>query len=141
MKNSLFTRRMMLVTVTGLAAAPVALAQDPPPGGGRRPGGARGNQLEEMKKRLNLTADQEEKIKGIYEGQMKQMQELRENADPNDRKAMREKMMKLRQDTNAKVLDVLNDEQKEEFKKMQEEMMQNMRNRRGGRGGGQAPQQ
>ena len=141
MNNSVLTRRMMLMTVTGLAAVPVALTQAPRGGGRGRPGGTGGNQLEEMKKRLNLTADQEEKIKAIYDDQMKQMQEMRENADPDsDRSAMRDKMMKIREETNTKIMDVLDDDQKKEYEKMQEKMQQNRSNRTSGEGG-RRPQQ
>lgn len=136
----MLTRRAMLSSVSCLAVAPAVMAQGP---GGRRPrGGGPMNgerQVEMMKERLNLSAEQEEKIKAIFEERGEKMAKARDESG-DDRSAMRETMGKIFRETDEKVIAVLNDEQKEEYKKMQEEMRERMRQRGGQRRGG-PPQQ
>ncbi len=129
----MLTRRSMILAAAGIAAIPASLAQRPR---GGAMGGAR--MVEAMKERLNLSEEQVEKLKKIYDSQAAKLRELRENA-PEDGRPSREEMAKLRENTNKQVMEVLSKEQQEEYKKMQEEMMERIRERRGGRGG--PPQQ
>ena len=106
-----------------------------------RPGGGRGGQmspdqrLKRMTKELNLTADEQAKIKPILVDEQKKMQDLM-NDSSNDRQAMRAKMMQLRKDTNDQIRALLDDKQKETFDKLEAERQERMHNRRGGGMGG-----
>ena len=133
-------RRIALVALCSLLTAGttgVALAQpfammaaaQGGGGGGRRPGVT----LDALTTRLKLTPEQQEKIKPILADRDTQMTALRgdQSASQDDRRA---KMMKLRNDTNDKINAVLTDDQKAEFKKMNDEMAARM-------GGGGAPPQ
>jgi len=89
--------------------------------------------LEMMKERLKLNSEQEEKIRAIYKEQFAKMRELREKMmEGGDRSAMRAEMRKLREETDTKILKLLDETQQAEYKKMQEEMREKMRQRRGG---------
>jgi periplasmic protein CpxP/Spy len=133
------SRRLALVALcslltagtTGVALAqPLAMMAAQGGGGGGRRGGVT---LDALTTRLKLTPEQQEKIKPILADRDTQMTALRgdQSASQDDRRA---KMMKLRNDTNDKINAVLTDDQKAEFKKMNDEMAARM-------GGGGAPPQ
>jgi len=134
----------MLLAVPMLAAgAPAAQYQGGGYGGGQGEGGRRGpmspdEQLKRMTKDLNLTADQQSKIKPILVDEQKKMEDLR-NDSSGDRQAMRGKMMQIRQDTNNQVRALLDDKQKEKLDKQEQERQDRMQNRRGGPGGPGGP--
>ena len=90
-------------------------------------------QAHHLAKALGLSKDQVQQIKPILADRDTQMTALRgdQSASQDDRRA---KMMKLRTDTNDKINAVLTDDQKAEFKKMNDEMAARM-------GGGGAPPQ
>ncbi len=97
-----------------------------------------GNQQERMKKmledyktKLKLSEVQFGKIDTILTSQMSEMAKIRESAG-EDREAMRAGFMELREKTNKKIEALLTDEQKVDWKKIQEEMAQ--RRQGGGRG-------
>jgi protein CpxP len=123
--------------VTGVQAA------HPQGGGGGGPrgeGGRRGpmspdDRLKQLTKDFDLTADQQTKIKPILVDSQKKMDDLR-NDSTGDRQAMRDKMMKIMQDTNTQVRALLDDKQKEQFDKQEQDRMKRMQNRRGGGMGG-----
>ncbi len=92
-------------------------------------------QLKRMTKNLNLTADQQSKIKPILVDGRKKMEDAR-NDSSGDRQAMRQKMMQIRQDTNDQVRALLDDKQKEKFDKLEQERQDRMQNGRGGAPGG-----
>ncbi|MCX6170362.1 MAG: hypothetical protein NTX65_13525 [Ignavibacteriales bacterium] len=79
--------------------------------------------LEDYKTRLKLTDVQFGKIDTILTSQMNEMAKLRESAG-EDREAMRAGFMELREKTNKKIEALLTDEQKVEWKKIQEEITQ-----------------
>ncbi|MCL5743116.1 MAG: hypothetical protein M1541_04180 [Acidobacteria bacterium] len=118
-------RNIWIGIVLLLAVAGAALAQPDPSRMVDR-------QLEGMKDRLKLTADQEKKIRPILTDWFKKMAELRqkynirqgERPSPEAMKAMRE----AREDFMKKLGDVLSKEQMEQYQKM-------MAERRGGPGG------
>jgi len=87
--------------------------------------------LEDYKTRLKLTDDQFKVFEKTLTDQMAEIAKLRENAG-DDREAMRASMMELRDKTNKKLEALLTDEQKVEWKKMQEEAA--ARRQGGGRG-------
>lgn len=125
------SRRGLLLSLGGLAAVAVPAQQHGGMQGGR--GGMMERRLEAMKERLKLSDEQLEKVRAVYKEQFAKMRELREKAmESGDRSAMRAEMRKLREETDAKILELLDDTQKAEYKKMQEEMREKMRQRRGG---------
>jgi len=91
--------------------------------------------LKRMAKDLNLTTDQQTKIKAILEDEQKKAQDLMSDSS-GDRQTMRQKMMQLRQDASDQIRAVLDDKQKEKFDKMEQERDKRMQNRRGGGPGG-----
>ena len=114
------------------------------PGGGQ--GGRRQMTEEDVKERVKHTADsldlsseQEKKILAIELDYFEKNREMRENFDPetSDREAMREMMMKQREERNEKYAKVLTDEQMEKYLQMQERRQQQMRQRREENSGGQ----
>lgn len=80
-------------------------------------------QLQTYKERLKLTDAQFNKIDTILKDQMGEIQKLRDSGS-GDRDAMREAMMSLREKINKKIEALLDDTQKTEFKKIQEEAVQ-----------------
>ena len=84
------------------------------------------DQVAAMTDELNLTADQQAKIKPVLQDQHDQMQSLMKDTSlsPDDRRA---KARSVHQSTVAKVRDVLNDDQKKKYDAWQQEMREKMR--------------
>ena len=80
-----------------------------------------------LTERLNLTKDQAAQIEQIYIEAQNQMKQMSIDGKP-DRSAMR----KMMEDTQAKVANVLDDKQKAEFQKMQDERRKGMQNQKSG---------
>ena len=118
-------------------AAGTAFGQDeqgapPPPQAGQQPDQGMGrhmghrhmptvdDQLKQLSKKLNLSDDQQAKLKPILEDQRKQMDGIR-----NDSSLSREdrfsKMQEVRQSSDTQIKSVLNDDQQKNFDKMREE--------------------
>ena len=91
--------------------------------GGMNPQERIKQQLKTYKERLKLTDAQFKKVDTILNNQMNEIQKLRDNSG-GDSESMREGMMSLREKTNKKIEALLNDTQKAEFKKIQEEAAQ-----------------
>ena len=144
MKMTMFRSYVLRVVIlaigaTALSALP-ARAQDtsappPPPGrGGPRHGGMRGDQVEFLTKKLNLTPDQVTQVKAIDADAMSQMTALREDtsvAGPDKRA----KMMDIHKTSQDKIRALLTDDQKTKFDALQSQM----RAGRGNHGGGDGP--
>lgn len=81
-----------------------------------------GDQLKDMTQKLNLTSDQQAKIKPILEDTHQQMQAFMKD-ESLSREDKVSKLRSLHQSTLAKVRDVLTDEQK---KKLDQEMRDRM---------------
>lgn len=116
-------------------AATAAAYQGGGYGGNMGPGGLGGlrspsDQLKRMTKELNLTADQQSKLKPILVDQRKKMDDVRSDSSL-DRQAMSDKLMHIRKDTNDQVRALLDDKQKQKFDKMQQERADRMQNRGG----------
>ncbi|HZQ50953.1 MAG TPA: hypothetical protein VFB14_02090 [Bryobacteraceae bacterium] len=81
-------------------------------------------QLKMLTKRLNLTADQQNQLLPILTDRQQQMQAIRNDSSlaPKDRRA---KMRALREDSDAKIKNVLTDDQKQTY----DQMVQHMRER------------
>jgi len=91
-------------------------------------------QLAHMTKQLDLTTDQQSQIRPILVDRDQKMQTLWQNQSLS-REDRRSQMMSIRQDSNAKIEAVLNDQQKQKFEAMQER-----RGRHGMQGGDNQPQ-
>lgn len=91
-------------------------------------------QLTVMKERLKLTDDQEKKLKPILTDQTKKMQEIMQKYRPEQGQPIsdeaRSAMLKAREETTAKINEVLTKDQQAEYQKMMSE-----RRGRGGPGG------
>jgi periplasmic protein CpxP/Spy len=72
--------------------------------------------LKDLKKKLNLTSEQEQKIQNIFNAQSEEIDK--------ERNAMREKMEKQRKETDAQISAVLTDEQKKKYKELKREHAQ-----------------
>jgi len=120
--------------------APPAPAQQPGPGMGRgmgrRPMESVDDQIKHLSKKLNLSDDQQAKLKPILEDQRKQMETIH-----NDSSLSREdrfsKMQELRKNSDDQIKSVLNPDQQKNFDKMREEQHDRMKNWR--KGGENAP--
>jgi len=142
MRNLFMTTALAGMLAIGAASA--AFAQDttsqPPAQQGQGEGRGHGRgmmdpdrQLEHMTKQLNLTADQQTQIKPILVDRQQKMQALFQNQSLS-REDRRSQMQSIRQDSETKINAVLNDEQKQKYQAMQEQM----REHRGGEQGGDA---
>ena len=84
------------------------------------------DQLKHLTKQLNLSDDQQAKLKPILEDQRKQMDGIR-----NDSSLSREdrfgKMQELRQSSDTQIKSVLNDDQQKNFDKMREDQANRMK--------------
>ncbi|MGB9145565.1 MAG: hypothetical protein WCC14_07075 [Acidobacteriaceae bacterium] len=144
MKKTLMT--MALGGMLALCMSPALRAQDnsapPPQDNGQQQQGPGGQgrrmdpdtQLAHMTKQLDLTADQQSQIRPILVDRDQKMQALWQNQSLA-REDRRSQMMSIRQDSNAKIEAVLNDQQKQKFEAMQER-----RGRHGMQGGDNQPQ-
>jgi periplasmic protein CpxP/Spy len=108
--------------------------QGPPPAQGSEMGGHGGGhrqmptvdeQLKHMTKKLDLTADQQPKIKAILDDQHAKMEALH-----NDTSVAREdkwsKMGEIRQGSDTQIKAVLNEDQQKKFDKMRQEQQEHM---------------
>ena len=108
-----------------------ALAQSPAGGQeGSRPRGPMGRQmptieeqLKGMTEYLGLTAEQQSQIKPILEDSRQQMQALMKD-DSLSREDRVGKMRSIREATDAKIREVLNDDQKKKFDEHRKEMQE-----------------
>ena len=73
--------------------------------------------LQMMTKQLNLTADQQQKIKPLLESQSQQMQALHQDTSLSQEDRMN-KMQQIRQSTNEQIKSSLNPEQQQKFEQM-----------------------
>ena len=129
--------------VLGVALAAGAQEAGPPPGGqmGREHHRmSPDEQLQHMDKALKLTDEQKASIKPILEDRHKKMESLHSDTSLSREERM-SKMRSIMEESNGKIRDVLNDDQKKQF----DEMQQHMRGRMQGHApGGEAtppPQQ
>lgn len=89
--------------------------------------------LQMLTKQLNLSQEQQEKIRPILQDQHTKMEHLQQNSSTS-KEDRRSQMMQIHQDTVSRVKEVLNDDQKAKFDKMQQNMMEHRHGRRGNHG-------
>jgi len=89
------------------------------------------DQLKNLTNKLNLTADQQAKIKPLLEDQRQEAQSVMSDTSlsQDDR---RSKMRSLHESSNAKIRGVLSDDQKKKFDALQQEMRDRMSQHPGG---------
>ena len=117
MKRSLV--RFLAVAFAFAALSLPALAQNTGEGQGMRHGmPSVDERLQHLTKMLNLSSDQQAKVKTILEEQRDQMTALKGDTSMSqqDRRA---KFQSIHQDAHQKIEGVLNDEQKTKFEQMQ----------------------
>ena len=108
-----------------------AMAQAQPPADTSR--GSRGPRVD-MYKDLNLTKEQQEKVKVLQDKQRADAEAVRNNSSLS-REQQREQMMEIRKKYSEQIDALLNAEQKEKLKAKQKEMQEEMQKRRNGGGG------
>jgi Spy/CpxP family protein refolding chaperone len=83
------------------------------------------DQIKHLAEKLNLSSDQQSKIKTILTDMHKQMESLHHDDSMSSDDKM-EKMHSLHDATTAKIRGVLNDDQKKQFEKMEQERREHM---------------
>jgi len=136
---------VLVLLSTGLTTAIAQDTQEQPGASGQEMGhhmgGRRGmpsadDQLKHLSTMLNLSDDQQAKLKPILEDQHKQMQQLW-NDNLMSRQDRFSKMRELRENADTQIKGVLNDDQQKKFDQMREEQRSHMRHRMSG--GNQQP--
>jgi Spy/CpxP family protein refolding chaperone len=89
------------------------------------------SQLKHLSKRLNLSDDQQTKVKPILEDQQKQMQQLWSD-NSLSRQDRFSKMRDIRENIDSQIKNVLNQDQQKKFEQMREEQRSRMREHTGG---------
>jgi len=129
MKTILLTT---LIVGGALTLSPTVRAEE------ARRGGERGERIrermQEVSKELNLTDEQREKLKPIFQAQAEKMKELRADTTLSREEKM-QKWKAIREEFAPKIKEVLTPEQFEKWQKMREEMREKLgeraRQRRG----------
>jgi len=83
----------------------------------------------QFKERLDLTDVQADSIKKILAESDQKIRKLRESFSREERGAMREQMMSIRQDIDTRIKAVLFEDQIEEYEMFREEQQETMRQR------------
>ena len=123
--------RFLVVAFAFAALSLPALAQNAPAGATAEGQGMHHGmpsveeRVQHLTKALNLGADQQTKVKSIFENQRNQMMALKQDTSMSqqDRRA---KFQQIHQDTQQKIHDVLNDDQKAKFDQMQARRKEHM---------------
>jgi protein CpxP len=116
------------------SAPPPPPASDQPsgqPGAGRHMGGrpmmSVDDQVKHLSKKLNLSSDQQAKLKPILEDQRTQMEAAHNDASLSKQDRM-SKMQDLRKSSDEQIKAVLNPDQQKNFDKMRAEQQEHMKN-------------
>jgi protein CpxP len=130
MFSSLFGIGLVMAAPQTPAQANASAQADGQSAGQRRPDPNR--QVRMLTKRLNLTDSQQSQILQILTERDQQMEAIRNDRSlsPQDR---RQKMMALRQDTDAKVKATLDDNQKQSYDQLVQQMRDRARQHRQGK--------
>ncbi len=119
-------KRLLTIAASGLLVLGVALsgvqanAQAGPSGGhmGRGQRMSPDEELQSLDKTLKLTDDQKSQIKPILEDRKQKMDSLRSDTSLSGRDRWG-KMRSIREESNSKIRNLLNDDQKRKFDEMQ----------------------
>lgn len=117
----------LAVIAISACLAVTAVAQDQPSSGQNQQQGHMGHErgpmaspdqmLQRMTRQLNLTSDQQDKIRPILESQSKQMQDLRQDTSLTRQDRM-SKMRQIHDSTMSQIKGVLNPDQQQKLEKM-----------------------
>ena len=123
MKNKSYIVSIVLVAAGLAVSGPVGRAADkltvkPETATPERRAGIQAR-LKQISERLDLTDEQKEKLKPIFQEQFAKLRELRQN-DTLSREDKLAKVKELREDINKKVEPILTAEQKEKWQKVQQ---------------------
>jgi len=108
---------------TALYAQQGNMGQGGGPGAGHQMAMSPDQRLQHMTKMLNLTDDQQQKIKPILDNENQQMQTLRQDTTMSREDKMT-KMRDMRQSTNDQIKAVLNADQQKKWEEMQSRQME-----------------
>jgi periplasmic protein CpxP/Spy len=115
---------LLIALATALAIVGFAAWAQMGPAGGGPGGGQMGRgpmspdqKLQMLTKQLNLTSDQQAKIKPILESESQQMQTLRQDSSLSSEDRM-SKMRQIRQSSNEQIKSNLNGDQQQKFEEM-----------------------
>ena len=128
---------VFLFSLGAFAFQAAGSGQDSNQGQGQGQGQGRGqmmsvdDQVKILTERLNLSTDQQTKIKAILDDNRQQMDTLRKD-ESMSREDKMSKARALRETTQGKIREVLNDDQKKKYDEMQQEMRDRQRQRQGG---------
>jgi periplasmic protein CpxP/Spy len=128
MENVMKKIRLLTLLAACLFAVAAGAQQNPPAQESGKHAGHMGpgmgnvdDHVKEMSAKLNLTADQQTKVKAILEDTHQQADALMKD-DSMSKEDKHAKMKSLHESTHAKVRDVLTDEQKPKFDAMVKDM-------------------
>lgn len=119
-------KKLLIILGLMLGVAVFAHAQQV---GGNRGAWKPEDRVKMLNEKLKLSDDQKAKLTAIFTAQADSLQKLRSDMKDGDRTAMREKMQKMRANSDAQINAVLNDDQKKTYKAMQEEQRAQMKKR------------
>jgi periplasmic protein CpxP/Spy len=115
---------------TALYAQQDTMSQGGPQAGQQHRMPSPDQRLQHMTKMLNLTPDQQEKIKPILENEQSQMQSMRQDTSMSRQDRM-SKAQQIRQSSDDQIKQVLTPDQQQKWSQMQQERQNHM-----GQGGG-----
>jgi periplasmic protein CpxP/Spy len=120
MKTKFLTVTIMLFIVAGSSALYAQMSQGADQSGPPQRGMQMSpeQRLQHMTKQLNLSEDQQQKIKPILEQESQQMQALHQDSTISQQDR-RSKMMQIRQDTMSQIKPILNSDQQKKLEDMQ----------------------
>jgi protein CpxP len=112
-----FIAVMSFVLCTGRAFSQDNQAQPAHEMGGHHQMPSADEQTQRLTKKLNLSEDQQTKVKAVFEDQHKQMEQLRSDSS-SSQQDKRSKMRELRENSNTQIKAILNEDQQKKFDKM-----------------------
>lgn len=89
--------------------------------------------MSKMKERLNLTEEQETKVRPIIEESIQKRREILKK-DPQDRSTIKNELQELQWTTDMRLGVILTEEQMKEYQKLREEQSEKMRSEQRSRG-------
>ncbi|MFZ0212578.1 MAG: hypothetical protein WBE20_14690 [Candidatus Acidiferrales bacterium] len=129
---SSFVASLFFLANVAVGPASAAVPQDGQQGAGHHRGMPTPDErLQMLTKQLNLTADEQAKIKPILVDEQKKMEDLRDDSSLS-RQDRFQKMQQIRQDSSTQIRTNLDSDQQKKYDDMQKQMQE----RRHGNGGG-----
>lgn len=135
-------KKLHIALLTLALLMPAALFAQPPGPGGDQAGGRRhmpsvDDLLNQLSSKLKLTDAQKPQVRAVLQDQQDQMKQVMENSS-GSREDNRAKMREIHEASTAKIRDLLTDDQKGKFEKMQAEHQKHWQEGHEG-GNGSAP--